>query len=102
MKILFVCSMGMSSAIAAKALETECKKQGIEASVTECSTQAFEEEVKKGYVIAMVAPQIRHRYETLKAYADEVNVPCILINPMGYTALGGPKLLDQIKKELSL
>lgn len=102
MKILFVCSMGMSSAIAAKALEKECEKEGIKASVVECSTQAFEEEVKKGYVIAMVAPQIRHRFDTLKAYADEVNVPCVLINPMGYTALGGPKLLAQIRENIEL
>lgn len=100
MKILFVCSLGMSSAIAAKALQNEAIKQGLDLTVEECSTQEFESKVKQGFEIAMVAPQIRHRYSTLKAIADEANIPCVLIQPQGYTALGGPKLLAQIQETL--
>lgn len=96
MKVLFVCSLGMSSAIAAKALQNEATKQGLDIEVEECSTQEFETKIKQGYQIAMVAPQIRHRYNTLKVHADEANVPCVLIQPQGYTALGGSKLLAQI------
>lgn len=102
MKILFVCSQGMSSAIAANALKEAGAKAGLEIEVNECSTQAFEEEVKQGYDMAMVAPQIRHRYEILKAAADELHIPCVLIKPQGYTPLGGPKLLMQVKETLHL
>lgn len=102
MKVLFVCSQGMSSAIAANALKEEGIKANLDIEVNECSTQAFAEEVKKGYDIAMVAPQIRHRYELLKAQSDEVSVPCILIQPQGYTPLGGPKLLIQVKETLGV
>lgn len=92
----------MSSAIAANALKKEGEKAGLDIEVNECSTQAFEDEIKQGYDIAMVAPQIRHRYDLLKGFADEAQIPCILIQPQGYTPLGGPKLLAQIKTTLGL
>ncbi|MDO4662380.1 MAG: PTS sugar transporter subunit IIB [Tissierellia bacterium] len=100
MKVLLVCSQGMSSAIAAKALLDSAKKKGIDVEVKECSTQDFAQEVKNGYDIALVAPQIRHRIDVLKEQAKSANVPCILIKPQGYTPLGGNKLLEQIKEEL--
>lgn len=102
MKILLVCSGGMSSAIVAKALHDAGVKEGLELVVDECGTQAFAEKVKEDYNISLVAPQIRHRYDVLKAGADEAGIPCLLIKPQGYTPLGGPKLLQQIKEELEL
>ncbi len=96
MKILFVCSLGMSSQIAVDALLKEAKKNNIEMEVKAVSTQEFEEEVANGWDVAMVAPQIRHRFSTLKPFADEANVPVALIEPMGYSPLGGPKLLKQV------
>lgn len=100
MKVLLVCSQGMSSAIAAKALQEAAQKRGLDIAVAECSTQAFAEEIKNGYAIGMVAPQIRHRYDILKQQAEAAGVPCILIQPQGYTPLGGAKLLEQVEKEL--
>lgn len=102
MKVLLVCSQGMSSAIAAKALQDAAAKEGIDMKVNECSTQAFGEEIKNGYVIGLVAPQIRHRFDVLKQQADAAGIPCLLIQPQGYTPLGGPKLLAQVKKELEI
>ena len=75
MKVLFVCSLGMSSAVAIKALEKEAVSKGIEIEVKAVSTQQFEDEIKGGYDIAMIAPQ-------------------------GYSPLGGPKLLKQIQELL--
>ncbi|WP_124059533.1 PTS sugar transporter subunit IIB [Vaginisenegalia massiliensis] len=102
MKALLVCSGGMSSAICAKALQEAAQAAGQELQVVECGTQAFEEEIKRDYAIALVAPQIRHRFDTLKAQAQAANVPCILIQPQGYTPLGGKKLLAQVNQELGL
>ena len=66
MKILLVCSGGMSSAIVAKALQEAGTKEGLDIQVDECGTQAFAEKVKEDYQISLVAPQIRHRYDVLK------------------------------------
>lgn len=100
MKVLFVCSQGMSSAIAVKALEKEAEKNGIEIEVLAVSTQEFEQEVKNGWHVAMVAPQIRHRFETLNEAAESAGVPCALIYPQAYSPLGGPKLLEQVNELL--
>ena len=99
MKVLFVCSLGMSSAVAVNALKKEAKAKGVEIEVKAVSTQ-FEEEVKNGYDVAMVAPQIKHRFDTLNACAKEAKVPCAMITPQGYSPLGGPKLLKQIQEIL--
>lgn len=97
MKVLFVCSQGMSSTIAVNALKKEAEKNGIEMDVLAVSTQEFESEVKNGWDVAMVAPQIRHRYSYLAEFAKEAGVPCELIQPQAYSPLGGPKLLAQVK-----
>ncbi|WP_195266794.1 PTS sugar transporter subunit IIB [Clostridium sp. 1001275B_160808_H3] len=98
MKVLFVCSQGMSSAIAVNALKKEAEKNGVNMEVKAVSTQEFEEEIKDGYEVAMVAPQIRHRFDYLKEYADAAKVPCALIQPQAYSPLGGPKLFKQVKE----
>lgn len=98
MKVLFVCSQGMSSTIAVNALKKEAEKNGMEMEVTAVSTQEFETEVANGWDVAMVAPQIRHRFSYLKEFADNANVPCALIQPQAYSPLGGAKLLAQVKE----
>lgn len=98
MKVLFVCSAGMSSTIAVNALKEAANQAGIEMEVLAVGTQAFEEEVYNGYDVAMVAPQIRHRYDYLSKAALEAGVPCDLILPQAYSPLGGKKLLEQILK----
>ena len=98
MRILFVCSAGMSSAIAVGALAKEAKKQGVDIEVKAVSTQEFEEEIKNDWDVAMVAPQIRHRFDYLKEYAKEAGVPCELITPRAYSPLGGPILFKQAQE----
>ena len=102
MKILLVCSGGMSSAIVAKALQDAGTKEGLDIQVDECGTQDFAYKVKEDYHFSIVAPQILHLYYVFKASSDEAGVPCLLIKPQGYTPLGGPKLLQQIKEELEI
>lgn len=97
-RVLFVCSQGMSSAIAVKALTDEAAKHNTELEVLAVSTQQFEQEVKNGWDVAMVAPQIRHRFDNLKKEADEANVPCELIEPRAYSPLGGAQLYAQVMK----
>ncbi|CAM3723389.1 PTS sugar transporter subunit IIB [Erysipelothrix urinaevulpis] len=97
LRVLFVCSQGMSSEIAVNALKDEGAKNGIEIEVKAVSTQEFEDEIKNDWNCALVAPQIRHRFKVLKPMAETINVPCEMIEPMAYTPLGGPKLLKQVQ-----
>lgn len=99
MKVILVCSAGMSSAIAAKSLTEAAAAEGIKMEVNEASTQQFEEMITQDYQLALVAPQIRHRFDTLKPYADNAGVPILLIGPRGYSPIGGKFLMKQIKEE---
>ncbi|HYK72074.1 MAG TPA: PTS sugar transporter subunit IIB [Pseudoneobacillus sp.] len=98
MKILFVCSGGMSSAIVVKALKNEAKNQGLEVEVSAIGTSEVEDEIHKGWDVVMVAPQVKHRFDKIKAFADEASVPCDAIPPQAYTPLGGPALLKKVRE----
>ncbi|MFF2586282.1 PTS sugar transporter subunit IIB [Peribacillus butanolivorans] len=96
MRVLFVCSGGMSSAIVVNALKKEGEKQGVNIDVLAVGTQEFDSEVRNGWDVAMVAPQVKHRFDGFKASADEAGVPCQVIPAQAYSPLGGPALLKLI------
>lgn len=99
MKVLMVCSGGMSSSIVVKAIKQEADKQGFPLEIKAVGTGEFEDELKAGgYNLAIVAPQVKHRMATFSEQAQCANVPIELIVPMGYTPIGAPKVLDQIKR----
>lgn len=100
MKILLVCSGGMSSAIVVKAVEKEAAKTNMVVEVKAVGSGEFAEEVKNGWDIALVAPQVRHRLAVFQEAAAESNVPVIVIPPQGYNPLGGAIILAEIKKVL--
>lgn len=97
MKVLMVCSGGMSSSIVVKALKQEAERQGVELDIKAVGTGEFADEVKEDYDYALVAPQVKHRYADYKASADEAGVPCEMIPPRGYTPIGAPGLIKQIQ-----
>lgn len=97
MKVLMVCSGGMSSAIVVKSLKQEAEKQGMNLDIKAVGTGNFSEEVGKDYDYALVAPQVKHRFNDFKEAAESVGVPCEMIPPKGYTPIGAPLLIKQIK-----
>lgn len=100
MKILVVCSGGMSSAIIVKAMEKEAAKTGLALEVKSVGSGEFAEEVKKGWDVALVAPQVRHRFDLFQEAAAGLNVPVALIPPQGYSPMGGAVIMAEIKKIL--
>lgn len=102
MKILLVCSGGMSSAMVVKSLINEGKKIGLEIESRAVGTGEFETEVKNGWDAALVAPQIRHKFNEFKAYADVAGIPSEVIETKGYSPLGGKFLIEQVKKMLNI
>lgn len=102
MKVLFVCSGGMSSMVVVNALKKEAQKENIEMVVNAVGTNEVEAELKNGWELCMVAPQIRHRFDGIKKLADAAGVPCEAIPPQGYTPLGGKLLLSTVKRLLNM
>ncbi len=53
------------------------------------------------YDMALVAPQIRHRFVSLSDIGKKLNKKVQLIPSTGYTPMGAPSVIEMIKKELS-
>lgn len=98
MRVLFVCSGGMSSAIVVDALKKEAKKQGQELDVKAIGSSEVALEINGAWDVCMVAPQIRHRFDQIKKQCDEAGIPCGAIPPRAYTPLGGPALFKTFRE----
>lgn len=100
MNVLLVCSGGMSSAIVVKAIQNEAAKQNIDMTVKSIGAGELREQLKGGWDIMLVAPQVRHRLAEFQEAAAESGVPVALIPPQGYTPLGGAIVIAEIHKLL--
>lgn len=95
MKVLLICSGGMSSAIVMKALTDAAAKRSVPIEADAVGSGAAQDEIGKGtWEVVLVAPQVRNRYRTFKEYADAAGVPILNIPPRAYSPLGGEALLD--------
>lgn len=100
MKVLMVCSGGMSSTIVVKAISDEAKKQDFPLEIEAIGTTQIGEKMEKvDYDLLIVAPQVKHRLDYFKDIAGKYNVPVELIPPVGYTPMGGPKVLNELIKK---
>lgn len=99
-KVLIVCSGGMSSSIVVNTAKKEAEKEGIDLDIKAVGTGEFMDEVKGNWDLVLVAPQVRHRFPVFEEQANEEGVPIELIPPQSYSPLGGPKLIAQIKKHI--
>lgn len=98
MRVLLVCSGGMSSAIVVKAMEKEAARTGFALEVKSVGSGEFAEEVKRGWDVALVAPQVRHRLDFFREAAAEAKVPVAVIPPQGYSPMGGAVIMAEIKQ----
>ncbi|MDX6153167.1 PTS sugar transporter subunit IIB [Marinococcus sp. PL1-022] len=94
MNVLFICSGGMSSAIAVDALKKEAEKNGQELHVKAIGSSEVEDEIKNGWNVCMVAPQIRHQFKKIEGIAQTENIPCGQIPPNAYNPMGGKRMLE--------
>lgn len=96
-RVLLVCSGGMSSAIVVKSIEKEASKNNLDLEVKAVGTGEYEDELRNGWDIILVAPQVRHRFKVFEDTANELNVPISVISPIEYSPMGGQKLIQKIK-----
>ncbi len=68
------------------ALKKEAEKKGMNMEVHAIGTNEVEEEVKKEWLgrCLMVAPQVRHRFDSVKKFTEEEAYPCGIIPPQAY------------------
>ncbi len=98
MKILLVCSGGMSTSILIDALRKQATKQGI-SDFDAIAVGAHElDNHLADYDYVLVAPQIKHKFAAIKEKVEAAGKKAYSIPPMEYTPIGAPKLFSSILK----
>jgi len=96
MKVLLICSAGMSTSLLARAMEKAAAAAGIALEVATAGTAELPEALE-GMQVALVGPQVRHRLGQIEAMAEAAGVPVALIPAQVYGTVDGPAALEQAR-----
>ncbi|MEQ8191647.1 MAG: PTS sugar transporter subunit IIB [Candidatus Eremiobacterota bacterium] len=94
MKILVICSGGMSTSLLVKAMVKAAEGMNENITVDSGSVSGLINMIDKSDLI-MVAPQVRHRLEEIRNMAEKYSKPVALIEPMLYGLVDGKGVLKQ-------
>lgn len=98
MKVLLICSGGMSTQILINSLEKEAKNLQINNFSANAIGLPEMDEYQNDFDIILVAPQVKYRYDQVEQFAKSKNKLIYQIQMAEYTPLGANKLLTNIKR----
>lgn len=93
MRILLVCSAGMSTSLLVTKMEKAAKEQGVEVTIWAVSTDAADSNMAKADVV-LIGPQIRFQLPDMKKKGEKYNIPVEAIPSVDYGMCNGPKVLS--------
>lgn len=91
-KILLVCSAGMSTSLMVNKMKESAKAQGIEAEIWAVSDAEAAENIKKADIL-MLGPQVRFLESKMREIAGLK--PVTVIDMQSYGTMNGAKVLEQ-------
>jgi PTS system cellobiose-specific IIB component len=94
MKILVICSGGMSTSMLVKSMTKAAEGMNEHITVESGSVSGLINLIDKSDLV-MVAPQVRHRLEEIRNTANKYSKPVILIEPQLYGLIDGKGVLKQ-------
>ncbi|MEE3928305.1 hypothetical protein V2E24_01815 [Mycoplasmopsis ciconiae] len=100
MKVLLICSGGMSTQILITSLEKEAHKQNIQNFEAQAIGANELEDFKEEFDIILVAPQIKHKFDQINEVAQKKGKKIYQIQMMEYNPIGAPKLLKNVVKAM--
>ena len=100
MKILLVCSGGMSTSLVMKKIRAAFGEDEADWSVNADSVENLEQ-IIDDYDVVLLGPQIGYKKNQLLEMAKEKNKPLDVINSMDYGMGNGINILKQIKKMIN-
>lgn len=92
MKILLVCSAGMSTSMMVTKMKEAAAAKGIDAEIWAVADAQAQTEVEKADIL-MLGPQVRFLESKMKKFAGDK--PVTVINMQAYGTMNGAKVLDQ-------
>ena len=94
-KVLFVCTAGMSTSLLVEKVKKEAEARGIAIEVNavgeaEARTHALDIDVM------LLGPQVRYLEKSMRTLIDGKNVALGVVEMIAYGTMNGAKVLDQI------
>lgn len=93
MKILLVCSGGMSTSLIVEKMKAALLPEEKDSVINAISMGNFEENVQD-YDVVLLGPQIRYKKDEFADIASEYGVAVDVINPIDYGMVKGDKILN--------
>ena len=94
-RVLIVCSWGMSTSLLVDSLLAEALAAHIELQVEALSAGEYAARVDECDVV-LIAPQIRHLRKSIEKLALSLNKPVAMIEPFYYATMNGQAVLKQV------
>lgn len=91
-KILLVCSAGMSTSLMVNKMKDSAKEKGIDAEIWAVSDAEAAENIDKADIL-MLGPQVRFLESKMKEIAG--SKPVTVIDMQSYGTMNGAKVLEQ-------
>jgi len=98
-RVLIVCSWGMSTSLLVESMLEAAQARNLELSVEALSAGEFATQVEACDVV-LIAPQIRHLRKSIEKLAFAANKPVALIEPFHYATMDGQAVLEQVVRML--
>lgn len=97
MKILLVCSAGMSTTLVIRKMENALSPKEKDWEITARPVEQFKD-IYKNYDVILLAPQIRYKKDELMELSKKENIPLSIINTIDYGLAKGDKILDIVRE----
>ena len=94
MKIILVCSAGMSTSMLVNKMRDEAKKRGLEAQIDAVPESQLKNSLD-GLDVVLIGPQVRYLEKKIREFVEPQGVKVDIIDQMAYGLIKGDKVLDQ-------
>src|SRR5437588_8052483 len=98
-RVLIVCSWGMSTSLLVESMLTAAAHLKIVLTIEALSAGEYAARVEECDVV-LIAPQIRHLRKSIEKLAASVGKPVALIEPFHYATMNGQAVLEQVLRLL--
>jgi cellobiose PTS system EIIB component len=94
MKILLVCSAGMSTSMLVNKMRKSAEDRNITAQIDAVPESELKNNLE-GLDVILIGPQVRYLEKKIREQADPIGIKVDVINQMAYGMMQGDKVLDQ-------
>lgn len=94
MKIILVCSAGMSTSMLVNKMVKSAEERNIEADIKAIAESELKNNLEHLDVV-LIGPQVRYLEKKIKAQVEPKGIKVAIIDQMAYGMIRGDKVLDQ-------